>query len=337
MATNKNAQLRYQILDRCFSDFTHRYTIDDLIDKINERLEDLYGTQIGVRQVRDDIKYMRDRVAYNAPIKAYPLDGKRCYYRYTEPDFSIFKNELSVEDVNNLRSTIEMLKRYRGIPANAWLEEVISNLEYRFGVKPNAENVISFEQNERLKGLEHLSGLIDATVHHETLEIDYRPYNGKEYHDTLYPYYLKEYNSRWFLLGFCVETNRIENMALDRILKFSVSCKPFKENKTIDFSTYFDDVIGVTIPSEEVKVETIQLRFSDQRFPYVKSKPIHRSQEIIDDKQNIIQIKVRPNRELNQVVFSFLPDIEVLSPAWYRQEVENQIKENLQKYLSVNL
>ncbi|GJG65842.1 hypothetical protein PRLR6014_23180 [Prevotella lacticifex] len=119
--------------------------------------------------------------------------------------------------------------------------------------------------------------------------------------------------------------------------KFSVSCKPFKENKTIDFSTYFDDVIGVTIPSEEVKVETIQLRFSDQRFPYVKSKPIHRSQEIIDDKQNIIQIKVRPNRELNQVVFSFLPDIEVLSPAWYRQEVENQIKENLQKYLSVNL
>lgn len=29
MSTNKNAQLRYQILDRCFSDFTHRYTIDE--------------------------------------------------------------------------------------------------------------------------------------------------------------------------------------------------------------------------------------------------------------------------------------------------------------------
>ena len=25
MPTNKNAQLRYQILDRCFSDFHHKY------------------------------------------------------------------------------------------------------------------------------------------------------------------------------------------------------------------------------------------------------------------------------------------------------------------------
>ena len=147
MATNKNAQLRYQILDRCFSDFRHKYTIDELIDKVNDRLIDLYSTEVGVRQIREDIKYMRDRVTYNAPIVAYPYEGKKCYYRYSDPDFSIFKNELSVEDVNNLRSTIDMLGRYRGLPSNAWLEEIISNLEYRFGIKPNSENLISFLRN----------------------------------------------------------------------------------------------------------------------------------------------------------------------------------------------
>ena len=150
MATNKNAQLRYQVLDRCFSDFHHKYTIDELIDKVNDRLEDMYGLEVGVRQIREDIKYMRDRVSYNAPIKAYPLEGKKCYYRYTDPDFSIFKNELSVEDVNKLRSTIDMLSRYRGLPANSWLEEVISNLEYRFGIKPNSENLVSFEHCRQL-------------------------------------------------------------------------------------------------------------------------------------------------------------------------------------------
>ena len=43
MSANKNAQLRYQILDRCFSNFRQRYTIDDLVEEVNEKLYDLNG------------------------------------------------------------------------------------------------------------------------------------------------------------------------------------------------------------------------------------------------------------------------------------------------------
>lgn len=337
MATNKNAQLRYQILDRCFSDFRHKYTIDELINQVNDRLVDLYDTEVGVRQIREDIKYMRDRVTYNAPIVAYPYEGKKCYYRYSDPDFSIFKNELSVEDVNNLRSTIDMLGRYRGLPSNAWLEEVISNLEYRFGIKPNSENLISFEQNDRLKGLEHLSGLIDVVINHTTIEIHYKSFRGVEFTHTIYPYYIKEYNNRWFLFGLGEETGHIENLALDRIESYAVSDKPFKRNEIIDFNTYFDDVIGVTIPNEDVKVETIRLRFSEKRFPYVLSKPIHHSQTMVEGEPTTIEIKVRPTRELNQLIFSFIPDVEVLSPEWYRKDIEEKIKENLEKYSPVQI
>ena len=337
MATNKNAQLRYQILDRCFSDFWHKYTIDELINQVNDRLVDLYDTEVGVRQIREDIKYMRDRVTYNAPIVAYPYEGKKCYYWYSDPDFSIFKNELSVEDVNNLRSTIDMLGRYRGLPSNAWLEEVISNLEYRFGIKPNSENLISFEQNDRLKGLEHLSGLIDVVINHTTIEIHYKSFRGVEFTHTIYPYYIKEYNNRWFLFGLGEETGHIENLALDRIESYAVSDKPFKRNEIIDFNTYFDDVIGVTIPNEDVKVETIRLRFSEKRFPYVLSKPIHHSQTMVEGEPTTIEIKVRPTRELNQLIFSFIPDVEVLSPEWYRKDIEEKIKENLDKYSPVQI
>lgn len=125
----------------------------------------------------------------------------KVFYRYTDSDFSIFKNELTTEEVTNLRSTIEMLNRYRGIPANAWLEEVISNLEYRFGVKANSENLISFEQNDMLKGLEHLSGLIDATINHQTIELSYQSYGKDKRQILVYPYYIKQYNGRWFLLA----------------------------------------------------------------------------------------------------------------------------------------
>lgn len=76
MLTNKNAQLRYQRLDRCFNDFKHKYTFNGLMDKVNDALYDLTGTDISVRQIRADIKYMRDRITYDVPIKAYPMAVK---------------------------------------------------------------------------------------------------------------------------------------------------------------------------------------------------------------------------------------------------------------------
>ena len=332
MPTNKNAQLRYQVLDRCFSDFTHKYSIDDLIDKVNDVLYDLNGTEVSIRQIRDDIKYMRDRVTYNAPIKAYPWDGKKCYYRYSERDFSIFQNELSADEVQKLRSTIDMLSRYRGVPNHAWLEEVISNLEYRFGIKSNSENVVAFEQNEQLQGLEYLSEVIDAAVNHTPLIIYYRTYKGKEFTSTLHPYHVKQYNNRWFLFGYEEESGKIANKALDRIQHISLANVPFKSNNYIDFGHFFDDVVGVSIPNDDVEKNTIILRFTEARFPYVTSKPIHKSQTILSEDECTISLEVKPTRELEQQILSFGSDVEVLSPESFRAQIGGKIAENYKKY-----
>ncbi len=335
MPTNKKAQLRYQILDRCFSNFHKKYEIDDLLDAVNEQLYDLYGTEVSLRQIREDIKYMRERVSFDAPIVAYPYDGKKCYYRYSDPDYSIYNNELSASDINKLQSTIDMLGRFRGTAANAWLEEVISNLEYRFGLKSNQEHLVAFEQNEQLKGLENLTDLIEATVNHQPLEIEYLTFKGREIKMTFHPYYVKQYNARWFIYGLNQEIDKISNLALDRIQWYSPSKAPFITNDRYDFDTCFDDVVGVTIPDDDVHKETIGLRFSQGRFPYVVSKPIHRSQTVTNEERCEIEIQVRPTRELDQELMAFIPHIEVLYPAWYRQQIMEKIQENLQKYLSV--
>lgn len=330
MPVNKNAYLRYKFLDQCFSNEHRKFSFDDLVDFVSDKL----GYNISPRQIRDDIANLR-MGPYNAPIKATPYEGKKCYYHYTDPDFSIFKNELSTEELTNLRSTIEMLNRYRGIPANAWLEEVISNLEYRFGVKANSENLISFEQNDMLKGLEHLSGLIDATINHQVVELSYQSFGKDKRHVLVHPYYIKQYNGRWFLFGMNDGKNRIESYALDRIEEFNLSDKPFVKNGTVDFSTFFDDVIGVSVPYDDsITTEEIVLRFSEKRFPYVVSKPIHHTQRLADESCTV-SIRVKPNRELRQQIFSFIPDVEVVSPEWFRIEIRDKIQENLKKYLSM--
>lgn len=329
MPTNKNAYMRYQILDRCFSDRRHRYNIDELNELVGERL----GYAISRRQIREDIANMK-LSPYNAPIEAYRYEGNKCYYRYSDPNYSIFRNELSTEELSHLRSTIEMLGRYRGTPANEWMEEVVSKLEWRFGVRRQTQNLISFDHNERLRGIEYLSPLIDATTGEETIEVDYKTFKGVERHCVVHPYYMKQYNGRWFLLGLNDAKQRIEIYALDRMESMRRSEVAFKENTTTDFNHYFNDIVGVSVPHEEVKTEKVVMRFSAERFPYVVSKPIHHSQQI-EEEPYTISIRVKPTRELSQQIFSFIPDVEVVAPQWLREEIAGKIAENLKKYRSV--
>lgn len=338
MPVNKNTQLRYQVLDRCFSDFTRKYSFERLLDIVNDKLYDMDFKPISIRQLREDISNMKLR-PYNAPIKAYPLVGKLCYYRYSDENFSIYKNDLSPEELTNLRSTIEMLGRYRGIPSNAWLEEVISNLEVRFGVKNNTENLISFEQNEQLKGLEFLSDLIDCTINHQPLSLRYRTYGGHEIESVIHPYFMKQYNNRWFMFGLEESAkygNQLSNKALDRIVSFSkAEGVAFIPNTEYNFNTYFSDVIGVTIPDEHPCPEEVVLKFDEKRFPYIVSKPMHPSQQILSNEECIISLHIKPNKEFEAQLFSYGPQVEVLQPAWLREQLIQKIEENLRKYKTV--
>lgn len=340
MPINKNAEFRFQVLDRCFSDFRHKYNIDDLLEKVNEQLYDTNGpaSMIKMRQLRSDLNAIRKMLPDGIYLDAIPYDGKSCYYRYSESDFSIYKNELTVSEVQNLRSTIEMLSKYRGLPSNGWLEEVISNLEIRFGVKGNAENLVSFGQNEQLKGIEYLSNIIDATINHQPLDIEYISANGNHHKHILHPYFVKQYNGRWYVFGLDEKEERIKNLAFDRIQSITYSNHVFIKNKTIDFNTYFDNVVGVTVPySSDAELVEIRLRFSPQRFKYVTSKPIHKSQVVEDDEKCIIAIKLYHTLELEQQIFSFGPDVEVLSPTWFRESFSKKIESCMKKYFPVQI
>lgn len=239
----------------------------------------------------------------------------------------------------SLRSTIDILSRFRGVPNNAWLEDVISNLEFRFGVKPNTENVVSFEQNNLLKGLEFLGELIDCAINHQPIDLQYRTYAGNETKSIVHPYHLKQFNNRWFLIGLQEGTNEnyITNKALDRIVKFSRANVPFIPNNNIDFNEYFKDVLGVTIPSPEVKIENIILKFDEDRFPYVVTKPIHHSQIILSKDDRTVQISVRPNPELEAHILFYGDQVEVIKPQWLRERIIEKIKNNLNKYASMQI
>lgn len=335
MPTNKNAAIRYQALDKCFRDRRHRYYIDDLIGACEDALYYYNGVGgVSRRQVFEDIKFMESDTGWSIPLER-KKDGKKVYYRYAYSDFSINKQPLTDEEAQQLQTVILTLSRFRGLPSNKWVEEVISNLEWRFNLKGKNESIIGFEQNLNLKGLEYLSEVINATSNHQTLKIDYHNYKngGKDILFIIHPYYVKQYNNRWFLFGLDNKRREISNIALDRIVSIQVASDvAFIPNDTIDFEHFFDDIVGVSTPKENIKKETIVLRFKVSRFPYVISKPIHKSQIILSEDEHTVSLKVKPTHELEQQILSFGPDVEVLSPKSYRNQIGEKIKENFKNY-----
>lgn len=113
------------------------------------------------------------------------------------------------------------------------------------------------------------------------------------------------------------------NVALDRIRDIQPSSAKYQPTD-IDFSEYFDDVIGVTIP-QDCQPEHVLLRFAPNRLPYVLSKPLHPSQKTKDKANGIIEITVKPNRELMALMLEFGDDVEVLQPKMLREQIAEKI------------
>lgn len=115
MSINKNALIRYRVIDRCLRNRFRRWTIDDLVDACSEALYDMEGIRKGVslRTVQADIQMMRsNKLGYNAPIEVY--DQK--YYRYADPNYTIDKALLEEEDILIIKNAIALMENERNQP-----------------------------------------------------------------------------------------------------------------------------------------------------------------------------------------------------------------------------
>lgn len=107
MATNKNARLRYEALDKYFSNFSRKFFIEDLqeavCDYLHEQLIEI--KTIIQRQICSDIEKMKTSPNMQTPIEIY-WDGQRKYYRYSRQGFSIV--DFTNEELTKLETTVRM-------------------------------------------------------------------------------------------------------------------------------------------------------------------------------------------------------------------------------------
>ena len=329
MATNKNAQLRYKILDECFANMDERHYIEDLIDILSEKLsQNGKKESISIRTIQNDINFMKSKEGYNAPIQSIrdEDDQRKTYYRYSNPNFTIFKGELSTTDKEAIRQVLPLLLRLKNMEGFNWTEEVVSKIELFLEIT-SQKKIIDFQDNSYLKGIEYLHKLYHYILKEKCLEIIYKPFYTEEKKIKISPYYLKQYNNRWFLLGREHSSDSLKTLALDRIVSIRTIKECFIKNST-DFEDYFDEIIGVT-NYEDSEAENILIKLDEKTIPYVITKPLHHTQKIKGDE---LRLKVKQNPELVSIILSFGQGMTVIEPESLRDKIKMAMQKSVNQY-----
>lgn len=338
---------RYQILDELLSSRYHNYSLDDLTEEVNIRLAEIDPKTSGVgrRTIEKDIKYLEFEGPFLVEIERYSIRcfdpqnnrtfSKRCL-RYAQHSFSIFKKQLSSDEKYLLREVLSLLGQFEGLPNLDGLEK----LRLGLGFNTDYKHIISFTRNP-LEGSSLFGELFTAIAQKQVINLQYHTFVHPDitHSINLYPYLLKEYNRRWYLLGASEEDGKLLNFSLDRIDKFTPLTSHIYRDYDGDINERFEDIIGVTF-NEESPIYKIIFWASDSSKDYVCTKPIHESQRKISEIQTenlrnrfpflkggkFFRIDCKENYELIRELTSFGEDLIVLEPRHILDKIIDSVK-----------
>lgn len=336
MATNKHAIIRYQTLDKCFRNPGRKYFIEDLIAECNKAIYDFTGNPDGIkrRQIYDDIIFMESEQGWSVPLERHK-EGRKVYLRYEDTNFSINNSPLNAAEENQLKEALLTLSRLKGMPNFAWVDEITTRINAGLDLSNQSSKVIEFDQNQYLKGIEFINPLYKAITNQQPICIAYQSFKQETVQQNIiHPYFLKQYNNRWFLFGLNNEYKSISNLALDRVLEISESDIEFEMQYIVDFEEFFEDMIGVTMPVGALP-QKILLKIKASSWPYIKTKPLHGSQKIkeVNDEYTLVELNLIINYELISLLFSYAENITVIEPLLLAEEIKIKANNLIKNYL----
>ena len=376
MPSNKNAVIRYMYLDQMLSDRYNKYTCEELLKKVNERLEFAGYPTIGGDQ-SDYERYIKSgkrviqldlQALQESPFNMEIDSSEKLYgspvYRYADQTQSLFSKPLSDDEKRLLQEVLNTLGQFAGLDSFEWMHDLQEKLNDKraFGrgeydkemLAPR--KIISFSSNDYLEGKDYLGTLFALISNKKVVDVEYEPFGEAPRTIRLYPYLLKQYNDRWYLIGtplaneeFPYREDFYVNLPLDRMNGVSavdgveyVDCDEYFEER-------YEDIVGITWIKEEEQREII-LAVKDSHTGYVDTKPLHGSQiKFPSDKQKELHdkyaafdgytfysINVKPNRELYNTIYRNGESTILISPTRIRERMIHELERSLYLLQSAN-
>jgi hypothetical protein len=316
MAHIKDALFRYRAINECLRNRTKVWTRTNIHEKVNRRIKTKFGEKeiVSLNTIDADLYAME--VYFDSPIETEPYGrGKRIFY--TEPDYC-FLTSLKNHERRIVKDAALLVNHLPGFSKFRAFQAIAKKLGIRdvSSLVPEAP-VIAYTSVPEVPGLRFKEPLFDAITEKRTISLLYQRFDeAAPSVRRVHPYFLKQYNSLWYLFCFNEERQDYATFALDRIKEISDCDLPCRDSDYKDPNDYYRDVIGVTVPKGE-PVQDIELVFSPARGPYISALKLHPSQEIrkLPSGNFQVSLKLKINPELFNILLGYGKDVHVIKPA----------------------
>jgi predicted DNA-binding transcriptional regulator YafY len=258
--------------------------------------------------------------------------------RTFERDLDAIRNEFGVEITYDSVKRGYFIDESNSVELSSFLRflEIVNTadlLTESLSESKQTLNYIHFDQGGGMRGVEQLRPLLQAIKEQREIKFKHFSYQREKWHVfTMQPYLLKEYQNRWYVVGWVRGVKQFRTFGVDRIKHLEVLSATFERDEKVDLHSKFDATIGVIYG--DGKRERIVLWFNNEQKHYVKSLPWHPTQEIIEDNDNglVISLFVVPNYELIQQILMHHAFVKVIAPNWLMEEVKEKLKKGLEGY-----
>ncbi|GAA4406620.1 YafY family protein [Nibrella viscosa] len=340
MPITRSAFQRYRLIDEIISRYPRRYS--------KQKLFELLQDQCGIRSVSSlekDIQRLRED--HDAPI-AY--DKRANGYYYTNPQFRLLKLMLTPDDMDALEQAREVLAATQGTSLANELDNALQRVRQSLDIirevktddqAPGLPRKVVYVEERVLGGNRHyVPVLIRAISQNRQVQFRYSKHDltltGPELQKrrTLHPILLREWTDSWYVIGYDAAGGREKTFALDRMSDLDIMDEPCNVPPSVlaSVSELFEHIYGITDSSGPV--EEIVLQFTPLFGRYVKAKPIHQSQEVLQDTDTacIVRLRLAPNRDLLMHLRSYGEHLKVLEPASLVNAFTESLRATLAQY-----
>lgn len=192
---------------------------------------------------------------------------------------------------------------------------------------------IHFEKRKP-QGTENLHGLLHAIKNQRQISFTYQKYWEVELtHRTVEPYALKEFRNRWYVLAKDLKDQQVKSFAFDRLTELEINKKRFQPQQNFDVNEYYKFCFGIISPSDHELQEVI-LSFDPFQGKYIKSLPLHETQEVLVDNEKEVRIKLKIylTHDFLMEILSHGENVKVIQPASLISSLKHSYKNALRHY-----
>lgn len=333
MSFNKEAYIRYTIIDACITNKQKPYpSMEFLLEECKRKL----GKDFSISALQKDIKAMKEDelLNFNAPIK---FSKSNNGYYYTDPEYSIRKISLQESDIEALKAATDMLSMYSGSRVSenfsSAVDKIFASVYERFPDGNSKRKIIQTDSSPNHKGFEHFELFIHAAKEKIPVCFVHYSYKHRVFKSVIvHPIILKEFQNNWYVVGHSENHKELRTFGLDRIYDPKLLKRTFIEPKDKVREDYFKNIYGV-YPLDGQKLQVVEFIVDPMLSDYLNAHPIHESQKRIKELNYghaLFTLKLIPSQELINFFISFSHQLVVSKPAWIQNEIRKRHQQALQ-------